>query len=97
MPKTTLVHAVSAQEESDTERVPRNDPRANVVSIDPERHSGTPCFAGTRVPIQDLWDYLAGGASLDEFLDSFPTVTREQAARAIQFAGARLLEGLPTH
>ncbi len=40
--------------------------------------SGAPCFAGTRVPIQHLLDYLEGGDSIGEFLDGFPTVTREQ-------------------
>ena len=40
--------------------------------------SGTPCFAGTRVPIQNLIDYLEGGDSIDDFLEGFPTVSREQ-------------------
>jgi uncharacterized protein (DUF433 family) len=41
--------------------------------------SGAPCFAGTRVPVRTLLDYLEGGDSLDEFLENFPTVAREQA------------------
>jgi len=41
--------------------------------------SGTPVFAGTRVPVQTMIDYLAGGHPLEDFLDDFPTVTREQA------------------
>jgi len=41
--------------------------------------SGTPVFAGTRVPVQTIIDYLAGGHPLEDFLDDFPTVTREQA------------------
>lgn len=81
--------------EQDTERVPSSDPRANVLSIDPERVSGTPCFVGTRVPVQTLWDYLTDGPSLDEFLDSFPSVSREQAIKALEMALDRLLEGLP--
>ena len=48
--------------------------------------SGTPIFVGTRVPIKNLFDYLAGGHSLDEFLDDFPTVSREQAIRTIDTA-----------
>jgi len=51
---------------------------STVVKIDPEIMSGTPCFAGTRVPIQNLIDYLEGGDSIDDFLEDFPTVTREQ-------------------
>ncbi len=48
--------------------------------------SGTPVFVGTRVPIKNLFDYLAGGHSLDEFLDDFPSVSREQAIRTIDMA-----------
>ena len=50
----------------------------SVVKINPEIMSGAPCFAGTRVPIQNLIDYLEGGDSIEEFLDGFPTVSREQ-------------------
>ena len=50
-----------------------------VVKIDPEIMSGEPCFAGTRVPVRSLLDYLEGGDSLDEFLEDFPTVARDQA------------------
>lgn len=77
------------------ELVPHDDPRARLISINPERHSGTPCFAGTRVPIRDLWDYLEGGESLETFLDSFPSVTREQAIRVIHLASEKLMLGLP--
>ncbi len=91
----TVTHKPRTQE-ADTELVPRSDPRFGIVSIDPERHSGTPCFAGTRVPIRDLWDYLEDGESLDSFLDSFPTVSREQAIRLMALAGEKLIEGLPT-
>jgi uncharacterized protein (DUF433 family) len=47
---------------------------------------GTPVFAGTRVPIQTLLDYLAAGDRLDDFLDEFPTVTREKAVAFLEFA-----------
>jgi len=46
--------------------------------------SGAPVFAGTRVPVQTIIDYLAGGHPLDEFLDDFPTVRREQALQLLQ-------------
>ena len=51
---------------------------SSVVKIDPEIMSGAPCFAGTRVPIQNLMDYLEGGDSIDEFLEDFPSVHRDQ-------------------
>ncbi|MCW5850144.1 MAG: DUF433 domain-containing protein [Anaerolineae bacterium] len=54
-------------------------PDGSVVHSDPEIHSGTPVFIGTRVPVQTLIDYLEGGYTLDEFLDNFPSVRREQA------------------
>jgi len=77
------------------EIVSRNDPHFGVVSANLERVSGTPCFVGTRVPIRNLWDYLEEGPSMDEFLDSFPGVTHEQAKAALRLACERLLEGLP--
>jgi uncharacterized protein (DUF433 family) len=61
------------------------------IRIDPEVMSGTPCFAGTRVPVQSLFDYLAHGHPLEEFLEDFPTVTREQALAVVKLAGDRLL------
>ena len=48
--------------------------------------SGTPIFEGTRVPLKNLFDYLAGGQDLDEFLNDFPSVSREQAIRTIDMA-----------
>ena len=57
-----------------------------VVHSDPEIMHGTPVFVGTRVPVQNLWDYLEGGESLGEFLYQFPSVTREQAVWVIQQA-----------
>ena len=57
-----------------------------VVHSDPDILGGTPVFVGTRVPIRTLLDYLAGGDSLDLFLDHFPTVSREQAVVALSHA-----------
>jgi uncharacterized protein (DUF433 family) len=62
-----------------------------VVHSDPEILGGTPVFVGTRVPLQNLIDYLSAGDSLEEFLRSFPTVTREQAIAALE-QGAQALE-----
>ena len=58
----------------------------SIVSVSPDVMSGTPVFAGTRVPIKNLLDYLAAGDSIDEFLEQFPTVEREQAALLISLA-----------
>lgn len=57
----------------------KTEVEAQIVSRSPDVMSGAPVFAGTRVPVQTLIDYLAGGHPLDEFLDDFPTVSREQA------------------
>ena len=57
-----------------------------IIVVDPEIMNGTPCFRGTRVPFKNLIDYLLGGHSLREFLEQFPTVTREMAAEALEEA-----------
>jgi uncharacterized protein (DUF433 family) len=62
-----------------------------LIEVDPEKLGGTPVFFGTRVPIQNLFDCLAGGESLDEFLEQFPTVTREQAQAVINLLGRKLV------
>ncbi len=58
----------------------------SVIHTDPEILGGTPVFVGTRVPLQALIDYLEGGHPLSDFLDDFPTVTREQAVAALEEA-----------
>jgi uncharacterized protein (DUF433 family) len=58
----------------------------SIVSVDPEVMSGTPVFAGTRVPVKNLLDYLAAGDPLERFLDHFPSVRREQAVAALEIA-----------
>ena len=68
------------------------DTATKLISVDPEEMSGTPVFAGTRVPVQTLVDYLAAGDPLEEFLDGFPTVTREQAVRFIEAASQEYVE-----
>lgn len=65
--------------------------KSQVVKIDPEIMSGTPCFDGTRVPARTLLDYLEGGDSIDDFLEDFPTVSREQAVAMLKEAGELLL------
>ena len=67
-------------------------PFFGIIWMNPQRMSGTPCFAGTRVPIKHLFDYLEGGDTLDEFLDGFPPVTREQAVAVLDLSQSRLLD-----
>ena len=69
--------------------------RQPVIHRDPEILGGTPVFVGTRVPAQSLIDYLEGGHSLDEFLDDFPSVTREQAVAALELARETLVGKTP--
>ena len=63
----------------------------SVIVQDPEIHSGEPVFRGTRVPFQTLLDYLESGDTLDEFLEQYPGVSREQAIAALEEAKALVL------
>ena len=63
-----------------------------VVHSDPEIMGGAPVFVGTRVPLQNLIDYLEGGESIEDFLDAFPTVRREQAIAVIEAGKRTILE-----
>jgi uncharacterized protein (DUF433 family) len=69
---------------------------SSVIHSDPEILGGTPVFLGTRVPVKTLLDYLEAGSPLDEFLDHFPSVTREQAVAALELAKEMLLSHAPT-
>lgn len=59
---------------------------SDIITCDAEVLGGTPVFRGTRVPFQALLDYLEGGQTLDDFLDDFPTVSRESAVSALEHA-----------
>lgn len=63
-----------------------------IIHSDPEIMGGTPVFVGTRVPLQNLIDALEGGESVEDFLEAFPTVTREQAIAVIEAGKLKLLE-----
>ena len=63
---------------------------ASIVSRDPEIMSGALCFAGTRVPVKNLFDYLEGISSLEDFLEDFPSVSRERAIAVLEAARERL-------
>ncbi|NQU75915.1 MAG: DUF433 domain-containing protein [Planctomycetes bacterium] len=63
-----------------------------IIHSDPEIMGGTPVFVGTRVPLQNLIDYLEGGESIEDFLDAFPSVRREQVIGVIEAAKLEILE-----
>ncbi len=63
----------------------------SIINTSPEIMGGTPVFTGTRVPVQTLLDYLKAGESIDDFLDGFPTVTREQVIALLEEAGKQLV------
>jgi uncharacterized protein (DUF433 family) len=65
--------------------------RSQIVHSNPEILGGTPVFVGTRVPVQTLLVYLESGETLEEFLDNFPTVSREQAVAFLEEAGRALV------
>lgn len=56
------------------------------INIDPETMGGTPVFTGTRVPVQTLFDYIEGGDGLNEFLDDYPTLSKEVAIQVLKMA-----------
>ena len=63
-----------------------------VVTRDPEVMGGTPVFSGTRVPVQTLLDYIEAGETIDQFLEGFPSVSREQVVAFLEDAKDRLVE-----
>ena len=63
-----------------------------LIWINPERMSGSPCFYGTRLPVSSLFENLEDGVSIDEWLDGFPSATREQAIAVLEYARSRMLE-----
>ena len=67
----------------------------DLVKRDPEIMSGALCFSGTRVPVKNLFDYLEGSSSLEEFLEDFPTVSRIRAVAVLEAARASLAADAP--
>ena len=62
----------------------------DLIEVDPEKMGGTPVFSGTRVPIQNFFDYIEGGETVEEFLDQFSTVEREQVVTLFALIKERL-------
>lgn len=71
--------------------------KRNLIEIDPDKVSGAPVFAGTRVPIKNLFDYIEGGDTLEDFLEGFPPVTREQAVAVLKMAEESLVKDVGSH
>ena len=67
----------------------------SLVSRDPEIMSGALCFTGTRVPVKHLFDYLEGSSSLEDFIEDFPSVSRERAVAVLEAARERLTDDAP--
>jgi len=63
-----------------------------LIQTDPEILGGTPVFSGTRVPIRSLFDHLEGGDSIDDFLEGFPSVRRDQVVALLEMSQQRVLE-----
>lgn len=76
------------------ERIPPDSPLAQYISVDYGRMHGVPCFKGSRVPIQHLFDHLRAGDPIDVFLEDFPPVTRAQVVGVIDLTAMNLLGGL---
>ncbi|HEX8339562.1 MAG TPA: DUF433 domain-containing protein [Tepidisphaeraceae bacterium] len=78
----------------DRDLLPEDTLLGRFIWVNPARMSGEPCFRGTRVPVQILFDHLRMGDPLDEFLDGFPDVSRESAVAVIDLAAMGMLEAL---
>ena len=76
------------------DKIQPGHPLFGLVWINPKRVSGAPCFYGTRVPLKNLFDSVAAGQTLEEFLDGFEGVTREQALAVLDLAREDLLSDL---
>ena len=82
--RSVRIHMPLVIDQKDLDQLP--------ITINPEIVSGTPVFHGTRVPVEALISNLEAGLSLDEFLNNFPTVTREQAVQVLEFSKSTLLK-----
>jgi uncharacterized protein (DUF433 family) len=91
MPTT---HLPAMQMREDRELIPADSLLAPYISVNPAKMHGEPCFPNTRIPIQHLFDHLRAGDGLGEFLEGFPSVSRDQAVAVIDLAARGLLEGL---
>ncbi|UMR31874.1 DUF433 domain-containing protein [Massilia sp. MB5] len=70
--------------------------KLDIIQCNPQIMGGTPVFAGTRVPLKNLFDYLSGGENLDSFLEDFPSVSRANALAALEMAHESLVDHAPS-
>lgn len=91
---TSLSDSTTIAAREPRELIPPDSPLAPYISVDKGRMHGEPCFTGSRVPVQILFDHLRAGDPLQEFLDGFPPVTRQQAVAVIDLTAMGLLQGL---
>jgi uncharacterized protein (DUF433 family) len=89
-----MVRSTLTAQALDGDLIQPGHPMFGIIWVNPDRMSGTPCFAGTRVPVKSLFDHLEGGDALETFIDDFPGVTREQAIAVLELSRARLLDDL---
>jgi uncharacterized protein (DUF433 family) len=85
-----MLSCVGAMVARDDRRVDNEDMNTNIVFTSPDIMSGAPVFAGTRVPVQALIDCLEAGETIDDFLEGFPTVSREQVIAFLEEAKNRM-------
>ena len=88
------IEAPQSPAREERELIPSDSPLAPYISVDKGRMHGEPCFAGTRVPVQILFDHLRCGDPLSEFLEGFPDVPCDQAIAVIDLAAMGMLAGL---
>ena len=91
---TTAEPVETFVEPRDADLLPADSPLSRYIWVNKARMSGEPCFKGSRVPIQTLFDHLRAGDPMSEFLDGFPPVTREQAVAVLDLAAMNMLGGL---
>lgn len=90
---TAYAFPPSSPESTAGDQIRRGDVRFGIIWANPDRLSAAPCFYGTRVPIQILFDYLEGGETIDSFLEGFPPITREHVRAVLELAHRRLAGG----
>jgi uncharacterized protein (DUF433 family) len=90
----TLLSTPMAEERASREMIPDDSQLFRFIWVNPARMHGEPCFVGTRVPVQYLFDHLRAGDNIERFREGFPDVTRELAVGVIDLAASGLLEGL---
>ena len=90
----SAINASTPKDRQERELIPSDSPLSPYVSVNPGRMHGEPCFKGTRVPIQTLFDHLELNNGLAQFLEGFPNVPREMAVAVIGLASRGLLDGL---